>query len=219
MKNWADIPNYKTITLETAKRAVQVYNLGMYGCLKNPDIDGQALEMFATGLGSTEGEILRQVEFIGRNYGGAAGFRAAYALAPDIAHDIAANRDTYDQTARAAPSVTNQKPSYGTVSVLYRPFVKPLHGKNNWHVWATKFWRFLNHDAFPIEDSRVDKFFVLSSSASVDKYLNFVSRFTSFAATHHEWLPHLQKVDGNLAWCENKLWDKVCYGVVDLNGR
>jgi hypothetical protein len=32
-------------------------------------------------------------------------------------------------------------------------------------VWGTKFWYFLNPDAFPIEDSRVDRFFVLRDHA------------------------------------------------------
>jgi hypothetical protein len=65
-----------------------VYNEGLYGCLKNPEVDQQARDMFADGFGSTSAEILRQVEFIGRNYGGAAGFKAAYSLAPDITRDI-----------------------------------------------------------------------------------------------------------------------------------
>jgi hypothetical protein len=45
--------NWKTITLESAKSAVMAYNNGTYGCLKNPDLDKQALEMFEDGLGST----------------------------------------------------------------------------------------------------------------------------------------------------------------------
>jgi hypothetical protein len=212
----AAIPNHTTITLETATLAVRAYNDGSYGCLKNPVLDRQALEMFADGLGATEGKILMQVEFIGKNYGGAAGFKKAYSLAPDIARDIVAKRDHYAAAARVTLPVMQQIPSYATLYTLYQPFVKTLHGKENWHVWATKFWHFLNPEAFPIEDSRVDKFFAITSSSSVDKYVKFLKRFVVFAAKHHEWVPHLQKVDGGLAWCENKLWDKVFYGVVEL---
>ena len=207
---------WTTITLDIAKRAVKAYSDGTYSCLKNPDLDRQALDMFDDGLGATNDKILRQVEFIGRNYGGAAGFKAAYALAPDIAREITANRDEYDQTARSASPVLHQFPSRDALKILYSPFVKPLHGKSNWQVWATKFWHFLNHDACPIEDSRVDKFFVLNQLNSVDKYLAFLDRFRQFALSHQEWLPHLQQVDSGLACCDNKLWDKMCYGVAEL---
>jgi hypothetical protein len=40
---------YKTITLDKAKLAVKVYNEGMYGCVKNPDLDERARVMFAGG--------------------------------------------------------------------------------------------------------------------------------------------------------------------------
>src|SRR5437870_5639933 len=119
--NAVAIPNSRTITLETAKRAVQAYNDGMYGCLKNPILDRQALEMFADGLGATEQKILKQVEFIGRNYGGAAGFKAAYSLAPNIAGDIAAKRDQYAEAAGAALPVFQQTPSCTTLFTLYQP--------------------------------------------------------------------------------------------------
>ena len=41
---------YRTITLDRAKLAIKVYNEGMYGCVKNPDLDERAREMFAGGL-------------------------------------------------------------------------------------------------------------------------------------------------------------------------
>jgi len=205
------VTTYRTVTLESAARAIKAYNDGTYGCLKNPDLDRQAREMFADGLGSTSSKIGRQVEFIGRDYGGAAGFKAAYALAPDITHDIVTNREQYEQAALSALPVLSQVPRRDTIEILYRPFVKPLHGKRNWQVWATKFWHFLNPDAFPIEDSRVDKFFILTDLNSVDKYLKFLNRFREFALSHQEWLWRLRQVDGGLAWCDNKLWDKMCY--------
>jgi hypothetical protein len=213
----AVVTTYRTITREVAGNAIKAYNDGTYGGLKNPVLDRQALEMFADGLGSTSGKIGRQVEFIGRDYGGAAGFKAAYALVPDITRDIVANRERYEQAALSALPILTQVPSRDTIEILYLPFVKPLHGKSNWQVWGTKFWHFLNPDAFPIEDSRVDKFFVLTDLNSVDKYLKFLNRFREFAISHQEWLPHLRQVDGGLAWCDNKVWDKMCYGLAELD--
>jgi hypothetical protein len=207
------VTTYRTVTLQIAQSAIKAYNIGSYGCLKNPDLDQQALDMFSDGLGSSSGKIGRQVEFIGRDYGGAAGFKAAYALVPDITRDIVANREHYEQAAASALPLPTQLPSRDAIEILYRPFVKPLHGKSNWQVWATKFWHFLNPEAFPIEDSRVDKFFVLSDVNSVDKYLKFLKRFREFSLSHQEWLPQLRQVDGGLAWCDNKLWDKMCYGL------
>ncbi len=64
-------------------------------------------------------------------------------------------------------------------------------------VWAAKFWRHLNPAAFPIEDSRVDDFFVLTGdSASVDKYMKLSNRFRSFVLSHEDWLPQLRQIDG-----------------------
>jgi hypothetical protein len=204
---------WKTITLESAKSAVRLYNNGSYACLKNPDLDQQALDMFADGLGSTAGKILRQVEFIGREYGGVAGFPSAIKLAENIAAEIYNNRNDYEGAVISALPVLKEAANRDTIEILYRPFIKPLHGKKNWQVWGSKFWHFLNPNAFPIEDSRVDKFFLLSDPNSADKYLKFLKRFREFALSHQGWLPVLREVDGGVAWCDNKLWDKMCYGL------
>src|SRR5271156_2194856 len=119
------VATYRTITLQIAESAIKAYNDGTYGCLKNPELDRQALDMFADGLGSSSGKIERQVEFIGRDYGGAAGFKAAYSLAPDITRDIVANREQYEQAAVSALPILSQVPGRDTLEILYRPFVKP----------------------------------------------------------------------------------------------
>jgi hypothetical protein len=204
---------YKTVTLEKAKQAINAYNDGSYGCLKNPEVDRQAREMFENGLGDTEQMILRQVDFIGRNYGGAAGFKAAYALSPEIAHDIFIGRAEYERVAISAVPVHSHIADLAAIQTLYRPFVKPLHGKQNWQVWATKFWHFLNPEAFPIEDRFVNHFFELNEANSAALYLKFLSRFRDFAISHNSWLPELHHVDGGLSWCDNKIWDKMCYGL------
>lgn len=211
---------YMTVTLEDAKRGINTYNHGADGCVKNPDLDVRAHEMFKGGLGLTSEEILRQVEFIGRDYGGVAGFKAAYALAPAIANDIFQNRAEYWQAASSASPILSQVPSRDTIEILYRPFVKPLYGKSNWLVWGTKFWHHLNrNDAFPIEDSRVDDFFIVKDAPSVDKYMKFLKRFREFVLSHQEWVPHMRQVDGDVdgevPCSDNKLWDKMFYGLGD----
>jgi hypothetical protein len=214
MKQGSCAPS-ETITLEAAGRAINAYNDEKNRGLANPDIDRQARELFADGLGSTSDEIQRQVDFIGDVYGGAAGFNAALRLVPDIARDIFANREQYEQAALSALPIMSQLPSLDAIETLYRPFVQPLFGRSNWQVWGTKFWHFLNPEAFPIEDSRVNRFFGINDPNSVDKYLKFLGRFREFALSHQDWLPHLRQVDGGLAWCDNKLWDKMCYGLGD----
>ena len=103
----------------------------MYGCLKNPDLDERARVIFRGGLGSMRDEIERQVDSVGRDYGGVAGYKAAYVLAHDIARDIFANRQQFEQAALAAAPILTQIPSRASIETLYRPFVQPLDGKSN----------------------------------------------------------------------------------------
>jgi|SRR6266403_1871518 len=208
---------YKTVTLERAKLAVRAYNEGVYGCLKNPYVDREAFGMFPDGLGDSREKIFRQLEFIGKNYGGVAGFPSAIKLADSIANDIYKNFAEYEQAVYSTKPISVELPKRSTIETLYRPFVKPFNGKRHWQVWGAKFWHFLNCDAFPIEDSRVDTFFAINEANSVDKYLKFAGKFRDFTISHQEWLPQLRAIDGGDAWCDNKLWDKMCYGLVDLD--
>jgi len=209
--------DFRTVTIEVAINAVQAYNSGSYRGFKNLHLDRCARHVFHAGLAPTLEGILEQVRFIGKDYGGVAGFQAALSLAPAIAHEIYAVRDRYESLVQAAPPLSCSPSSDKVVAELYAPFVKLAHDKRNWQVWAAKFWHFLNPDAFPIEDSRVDTFLGLAGRAnSVQKYVGFLHRFREFAMAHQSWLPLLRKADGGYSWCENKLWDKVCYGVVEL---
>jgi hypothetical protein len=210
---------YRTITLDRAKLAVKVYNEGMYGCVKNPKLDERAREMFAGGLGKTTSEIEQQVRFIGEDYGGAAGFKAAYSLTGEIARDIAANRAQFEQAVSSAQSILIQVPRRASVDILYAPFVKLLHNKSNWQVWFSKFCFWLNQRAFPMEDSRVNDFFLITDLNSVDKYLKFADRFRDFVLCYQDWVPALREVDhgsDSQPCSDNKLWDKMFYGLGDL---
>jgi hypothetical protein len=215
------VTTYKTAVLADAERAINIYNHGLYSCVKNPDLDKRARDMFAGGLGLTPAKILEQVEFIGKDYGGVAGRPAALTLAPAIADEIFQKRAQYEQAVTTAQNILSGIPSRNTIEILYRPFVKPLVDKNdrvsrNWLVWGAKFWHHLNPDAFPVEDSRVDDFFILGESPSVDKYMNLLKLFRDFVLAHQAWLPGMWDADAGadeIPCADNKLWDKVFYGL------
>jgi len=104
------------------------------------------------------------------------------------------------------------------MKILYAPFVKHIHGKSNWLVWANKFWHHLKPDAFPIEDRFVDGFFKISDSPSVEKYMKFLETFRSFILARREWVQAMRRVDADvdsIPCSENKLWDKMFYGLGD----
>lgn len=210
--------DYKSITLDDARKAILAYNASCYtDGLKSTEIDEKACALFQTGLAPTLAEIERQVRFIAVDYGGIAGFRAATALIPKITHDIYDIRDRYaDLTMNARPLREGVAP-VRTIEVLFKPFMRSeaFYNKHTWQVWAAKFLHFLNPDAFPIEDSRVDKFFHISGSNSPEKYLRLASRFRDFALSHQSWLAPLRELDGDPECSDNKLWDKVCYGVME----
>jgi hypothetical protein len=204
---------WNTITLEQALAGVRGYNREV----SNIDLDSQARQRFAPGLDMTLAGIREQVNFIGDDYGGVQGFPKALTLVPNIAEAIFTSRASFARSASDAPHVLCGSASREALLILYQPFVTaPLHGKRNWYVWATKFWHFLNPDAFPIEDSRVDTFFGLKGrDASVKKYEEFLCRYQRFISERRDWVPGLQEADQGLAWCENKLWDKVFYQVAE----
>jgi hypothetical protein len=212
--------NFETVTLKDAEQAIRCYNEGFYAKagLKNIAVDKRARDTFADGLGSTLERLTSQLRFIGKDYGGVAGFPSAISLAPAIGRDIYAHREAYQNAVAGAAPLRDAVPSRETLGVLYAPFVKELHGKRNWLTWATKFWHFLNVEAFPMEDSTVDKFFKLhNQTVSLDKYENLLQRYRSFADSHRDWLPNLRRIDGGQSWSDVKLWDKVCYGIADMN--
>jgi hypothetical protein len=187
--------------------------------------------MFANGLGLTISKIEEQVTFIGDNYGGVAGRPAAIKLAPAIARAIFVKRGEYAQAANGAPPVLSQVVCSSTIEILYRPFEQVLLDKNkretkHWLVWGAKFWHHLNPPAFPIEDGRVDDFFMLRAyDGPIDRYTKLLNGFRTFVLSHQEWLPHLRQADGGFdgeadgkpVCSDNKLWDKMCYGLGDLD--
>jgi hypothetical protein len=172
--------------------------------------------MFRDGLGFTLERIREQVWFVGKDYGGAAGFQKALSIAPDIANAIFACRQRYCSAIALARPLVEGVPARDTVEVLCRPFIQPCERKRNWLVWGTKFWHFLNPEAFPIEDSRVDRFFKLTWDPDpVKRYLAMMYAFRGFALAHEAWVPILREADEAFS-SVNKIWDKVFFGAQEL---
>ena len=216
------ITNCRTITLEKAKQAVEAYNKGtyFYGC-SNTNIDLRGRILFQGGLGTNYEQILGQLEFVGLDYGGVLAHRAAISLAPQIATDILANRDAYPKALMQTQPLRERLPDRYTIELLFGPFQQTLCAKGrtwkNWIVWGSKFWHFPNPDAFVIKDSRADEFFrVGSAGGSVERYLVLAERIRDFIDGHQSWIPELRQIDRENCCSENKLWDKVWYGIGEL---
>lgn len=138
-----------------------------------------------------------------------------------IARRIWENRANYEVAIRRWDF---DSPLRDILAVLYDPFREPAYRRDgiqieNWLVWGTKFRHHLKPDASPIQDSRVDTFFQSDEPASVDKYMNFLSRFRAFVVEKRRWLPQMREVDGEVdgpnPCSENKLWDKMIYGLYE----
>jgi hypothetical protein len=216
------------IDLKLAEDAIRKYNSSKYGSRTNPEIDQEAIDTFARGLGSSYHEIFFQVAFIGWDYGGfpddCRRRTDALAVPRRIARYIHDYREEYEKAATEASSILDpldETAILNTVETLYKPFVQTVISINrereNWPVWAAKFWHRLNHDAFPIRDSRADDFLRVKGKS----YLNFLVKFRDFVLPRQVWLPVLEQVDRatcviGRACCHNKLWDKVLYSFWDL---
>ncbi|MCY1260037.1 hypothetical protein D9M68_100240 [compost metagenome] len=208
----------RTITLETALCAIRAYNSGTYRGEPNVELDRRARQKFANGLARTLEGIYDQIRFVGADYGGVSGYQAALRLTETIALEIYMDLDAYRRCAEGAPPLIEAPSAMETIEFLYKPFCKPLNDKQNWLVWASKFWHFLNPDAFPIGDSRVYGFFGLSGWPNCSyKYVELLQNFRKFALDHQKWIESLREADSWHAWSDNKLWDKVFYGLLELD--
>ena len=70
--------------------------------------------------------------------------------------------------------------------------------------------------SFSCRGQFVNEFFQINEGNPVTRYLTFSDKFRAFAQSRVSWLPDLRAVDGGLSWCDNKLWDKMCYGLGTL---
>ena len=55
--------------------------------------------------------------------------------------------------------------------------------------------------------------------------MTLLNKFRTFVLSHQDWLPHLWEADGRVdgevdgkpLCSDNKLWDKMCMGLIDLD--
>jgi len=203
-------PKWNTVELDQCINAIRKYNntTGKRGI----QLDIDARELFKNGLGYTVEIIQKQVHFIGNDYGGTAFKLAGIELPLKIANYIFSIRGEYVKAATSTPSLIKQIPDRNCIGFLYKVFQFPVNNKRNWLVWGTKFWHFLNSNAFPIYDSRARNFFEIKiNKDKVDEYCDFTARFREFLIAHQDWENQLWQVDGGIAWSSIKLWDKVAY--------
>lgn len=213
---------WNTVILDECIEAINKYNQGIYGKTgkKNTDIDSEACALFRNGLGQTVEVIQKQVRFIGNDYGGAAFRLAVTELPPKIANYIFSVRDEYVKAATETQPLVKEIPDRNCIEFLYKAFQFPVNNKKNWLVWGTKFWHFLNPNAFPINDRRARIFFDIKDNKNrIDEYCDFISRFREFIIAHQDWEPKLWEADGELAWSSIKLWDKVAYELGATNPK
>ncbi len=211
-------PTYKTITLQQAIDAVIAYNKGIYrkSGRKNVEIDAEGMSKFRGGLARKLDGLTAQVAWVGRDYGGTAHILASIQLPARIAEAIYNKLDDYEERIRGQEPLIKNPLSESEILFFYQPFQQilttPKRTLRNWMVWATKFWHFLNPDAFQIMDSHAKRFYQVSAGHNiVSTYAILQSRAREILQSHEDWIPQLQKVDGGLAWSDLKLWDKVAY--------
>ena len=203
-----------TLTLQEAVNAVEKYNRGYYGRKLNICLDNEGYQLFNNSLGRDLDTIEKQVHFIGKDYGGVAGFKSAINLYRTIARQIFNDRDYFIKNAGKAAQLKETPVKIEVLKRLYKPFIQPFKDRKNWHVWATKFLHFTNPNAFPIQDSRVNTCFKLSSQAiSPEKYNELIVEVRQFLHQHQSWLPVLREADKDYSWSDLKLLDKVFYSI------
>lgn len=213
-----NVARHKTrvqLTLESAVRAVREYNRGIYAKVGRPniDIDREADQLFANGLGATAAEVEEQLRFTGKMYGGVAGFQRALEIAPDIGVEIHRCREHLGGLATSARSLVECISNSHTLRPLYDVFVRECCGKRNWQVWCSKFWHLVNPHAFPIEDRFARDTLGTSKVNSFRTYVVYLTRFHEFTASRASWLPALRHSDEAGSRSDLKLWDKVFYEV------
>jgi len=155
---------FTEISQNDAEEAIFDYNSGKdsFG-KKNVDVDKEARAIFDGGLGQTLDEIKHQVEFIGNNYEGLKYFKnnEGHKISLKISKAIYNFRNVFTSSIKKYDNYEALDINYIWDDIFY-PFSKGnIGGKNDYKVWATKFWHFLNPSTFPIMDSRSVYFYAI----------------------------------------------------------
>lgn len=139
----------------TIRRLLVAYNAGYYAPAKKPNVeaDADAYRLFAQGLARNLPGLVRQLVFLGKDFGGAKVIKFEE-VSRVIAGRILAGRSYHDHLA-AQPSMEHAGLPTVAVQRALAPFVNlpaDVGRKRNFAVWASKVLHFSHLDAFPVLD-------------------------------------------------------------------
>ena len=142
-----------TIDTEDAAAAIRTYNRGMYGRWMNVAVDRRAYERFASGLPSSESDLIDCIRFVGEDYGGAQRRFLPHdhrSEAKLIVARLLPQIDDWMLFVNGAKPLLEEVPDEIVLGFLMRPF----EGSKRWPVWASKTLHFIRPDVYPIIDSK-----------------------------------------------------------------
>jgi len=137
------------------RRLLVAYNAGFYKPAKKPNVeaDVDAYRLFAQGLARDLPGLVRQLVFLGKDFGGAKMIKFER-VSRVIAERILADRGYHDHLA-TQPSMEHAALPDAAVQRSLAPFVDlppDVGRKRHFAVWASKLLHFSRLDAFPVLD-------------------------------------------------------------------
>jgi hypothetical protein len=188
---------------------VRQYNRGSYRGRHNTELDREAYSRFAKGLSWDMAELITQITFVGKEYGGAQErFGDIRTEAGLIAANIHPILEQWSKAVAEAKPLVEGIPRQATLEYLFSPF----RGTKQWPVWASKTLHFLRPDVFPILDSNAKKPLGLRNLVNSSfGYRQFCSTFRDFLLANSEKLATARTADSGESPTDLKLLDKILY--------
>lgn len=188
---------------------VRQYNRGSYRGRHNTELDREAYRRFAKGLSWDMAELINQITFVGKEYGGAQErFGDIRTEAASIAANIHPILEKWSKALAEAKPLVEGIPSQATLDYFFSPF----RGTKQWPVWASKTLHFLRPNVFPILDSNAKKALGLRNLVNSSfGYRQFCSSFRDFLLANTEKLATVRTADSGESPTDLKLLDKILY--------
>jgi len=201
------------ISAKDVVQAIRDYNAGCYTGRRNIELDRVAYQRFRNGLSNDLEQLIDQIAFVGKEYGGAQerflpkGIRTEAALIANNVHRVSGQ--WLNAVTNAKPLI-EEVPDESTLEFLFSPFA----ATKNWGVWASKTLHFLRPDVFPILDSNAKKVLGLKTlGGSSRDYHHFCSCFRDALLANCESLAAARIEDSQESPTDLKLLDKILYQV------
>ena len=201
------------ISTKDAVQAIRDYNAGSYRGRPNIELDSEAYKTFRNGLSNDLEQLIDQIAFVGKEYGGAqerflpTGIRTEAALIANNVHRVIGQ--WLNAVTNAKPLI-EEVPDESTLGFVFSPFA----ATKSWGVWASKTLHFLRPDAFPILDSNAKKVLGLKTlGGSSRDYHHFCSCFRDALLANCESLAAARIEDSGESPTDLKLMDKILYQI------